>query len=61
MIFVIAIDIDIEKYFCNFKTMENTSSQPLSKEQQDILDSQVNEDKSLYIDADKLISDLKDK
>lgn len=33
----------------------------LSNEQQEILDSQVNEDKSNYIDADKLYTDLKSK
>lgn len=41
--------------------IETIESYTLSKEQQSILDSQVNEDKSLYTDADKLYVDLKSK
>lgn len=33
----------------------------LSDEQQDVLDSQIGLDPSLYIDADKLVSDIKAK
>ena len=45
------------------KTLMNTSSPSyvLTDEQQEILNSQVNEDKSQYIDADKLYTDLKNK
>ncbi len=40
-----------------------TTTKPysLSKEQQQILDSQLNSDKSTYIDAEKLYTDLKNK
>lgn len=41
--------------------IETIESYTLSKEQQSIVDSQVNEDKSLYTDADKLYVDLKSK
>jgi len=41
--------------------VETIESYTLPKEQQSILDSQVNEDKSLYTDADKLYVDLKSK
>ena len=40
---------------------ETKKNYTLSKEQQEILDSQVNEDKSHYTKADKLYSDLKSK
>lgn len=40
---------------------ENKVTYKLSNKQQQILDSQVNEDKSNYVDADKLYSDLKSK
>ncbi|MBG6110913.1 hypothetical protein H4V97_002063 [Flavobacterium sp. CG_23.5] len=41
--------------------IENKESYTISKTQQKILDSQLNSDKSLYNDADKLFSDLKSK
>lgn len=42
---------------------EPTATKPyvLSKEQQQILDSQLNTDKSTYMDADKLFDELKSK
>jgi succinate dehydrogenase/fumarate reductase flavoprotein subunit len=39
----------------------NTKPYNLSKEQQQILDSQLGSDKSTYTDADKLYTDLKNK
>lgn len=39
----------------------NTKPYSLSNEQQQILDSQLNSDKSTYIDAEKLYTDLKNK
>lgn len=39
----------------------NIKSYELSAEQQEILDSQINSDKSLYTDAESLYSDLKKK
>lgn len=39
----------------------NTKPYNLSKEQQQILDSQLNSDKSTYTDAEKLYTDLKNK
>lgn len=40
---------------------ETKKNYSLSKKQQEILDSQVTSDKSLYTDADKLYADLKSK
>lgn len=40
---------------------ETKKNYTLSKKQQEILDSQVTSDKSLYTDADKLYADLKSK
>lgn len=39
----------------------NIKSYELSAEQQEILDSQINSDKSLYTDAESLYTDLKKK
>lgn len=39
----------------------NVKSYELSNEQQEILDSQINSDKSLYTDAESIYTDLKKK
>lgn len=45
------------------KSLMNLDSKPhkLSDEQQQILDSQIGLDAKLYIDADRLVSDIKEK
>ncbi|MEN2398802.1 hypothetical protein GKZ90_0003405 [Flavobacterium sp. MC2016-06] len=40
---------------------DNSISSKLSRQQQNILDSQIESDKNLYKDAESIYSDLKDK